>query len=262
MTLLKHELKLNVKLIIIWSACVGFTCFGCILLFGGLRESMEQMAEAYAQMGAFSTALGMDRLSVSTMEGFYATEIALVYALGGAMFAAMAGASMLSKEEEGRTSEFLNTLPLGREYIVFWKYLSVSVMILLFNLICTAWELAGFAAAKETPSGAGFLLFHGAQLLMHMEVGSICFFISSFCKRKQTGAALGLAVLLYVMDLVCRIVPDIEGLKYITPYYFSNATDIFTAGKIDGQTAIIGALLTLICFGLAAAVYRKRDLSA
>ena len=40
MILFKHEIKLNLKLIIIWSACVGFSCFGCILLFGGLKESM------------------------------------------------------------------------------------------------------------------------------------------------------------------------------------------------------------------------------
>ena len=51
MILFKHEIKLNLKLIIIWSACVGFSCFGCILLFGGLKESMGEMADAYAQMG-------------------------------------------------------------------------------------------------------------------------------------------------------------------------------------------------------------------
>ena len=118
MILFKHEIKLNLKLIIIWSAFVGFSCFGCILLFGGLKESMEEMANAYAQMGTFSSALGLDRMNVSTMEGFFATEVALIYAIGGAMFAAMAGVCMLSKEEEGHTSEFLNTLPFGRGYIV------------------------------------------------------------------------------------------------------------------------------------------------
>ena len=61
MILFKHEIKLNLKLIIIWSACVGFSCFGCILLFGGLKESMGEMADAYAQMGTFSSALGLLR---------------------------------------------------------------------------------------------------------------------------------------------------------------------------------------------------------
>ena len=59
MTLFIHELKLNGKALLIWSLCAGFTCFGCIWLFAGLRDSMEQMARAYGQMGAFSTALGL-----------------------------------------------------------------------------------------------------------------------------------------------------------------------------------------------------------
>lgn len=262
MTILKHELKINFKTLLIWMICVGFCCFGCILLFGGLKDTMEQMADAYAQMGAFSSALGLDRMSVSTMEGFYATEVALIYAIGGAMFAAMTGVCILSKEEEGHTSEFLYTLPLGRNYIVCWKYLSAAVQILLFHLGCICWVTAGFMGAGEFPSAKGLLCFHGAQLLMHLEIGSICFFLSAVYKRKQVGAALGFAILLYVMDLMCRIVPDIENLKYVTPYYFSNAADIFTNKNVNSTMAGISIFVTICAFALAIVVYKKRDLAA
>lgn len=267
MTLLQHEWKLNIKSLLIWSICVGFSCFGCICLFGGLEETMDQMADAYAQMGAFSTALGLDKISVSTMEGFYATEVALVYAIGGAMFGAMMGASMIAKEEEGHTSEFLNTLPLGRGYIVFWKYISMLTLIFLFNLICVLWEAAGFFSAGALfPLKDFFLgklvLFHEAQMLMHVEVGSVCFLISALCRKKQVGAALGLAMLLYGADLMCRIVPDIENLKYVTPYYFSNAADIFISGKIEGGMAGICMFVIVLAAAGAAAIYQKRDLAA
>lgn len=262
MTILKHELKINFKTLIIWMICVGFSCFGCILLFEGLKDTMDQMSDVYAQMGAFSAALGLDRMSVSTMEGFYATEVALIYAIGGAMFAAMAGVCILSKEEEGHTSEFLYTLPLGRAYIVCWKYFSVIAQILLFNLGCFCWIMAGFAAAGEIPPVRELLYFHGAQILMHLEIGSICFFLSALYKRRQVGAALGFAVLLYVMDLMCRIVPDIENLKYVTPYYFANATDIFSSGSVDGTMAGISVFVTVLTTVLAAVIYQKRDLAA
>lgn len=262
MTLLKHEIRQNWKSLLIWTACIGFACFGCILLFKSLKESMEQMDSAYAQMGAFSAALGLDRLSVSTMEGFYATEVALMFAIGGAMFAAMTGAAIVSKEEEGHTSEFLNTLPFGRDYIIGWKYAAVTALIFLFNFICIIWVLSGFAAAGEMPDRKEFMLYHGAQLLMQMEVGSVCFLVSSFCKKKQTGAALGFAVLLYMMDLMCRIVPDIEGLKYVTPYYFSNASNIFTEGSVNKQMLTVSVCVTAFSACLAAFVYRKRDLAA
>lgn len=261
MTVLKHELKMNLKMLFIWTACAGGSCLGCILLFNGLKESMEEMALAYAQMGTFSTALGLDKMNVGTMEGFYATEVAIIFAIGGAMFAAMAGVMALSKEEEGHTVEFLYTLPMKRFYILFWKYVSVVVQIILFNFGCFCLCAAGFMLAGESPSGKALLLFHGAQFLMHLETGSICFFISSCCKRKQIGAALGLAVLLYFADLMCRIVPDIEGLKYVTPYYFSNAADIFLSGSIDGTMLGISACVTVLSLVLAAVIYQKRDLS-
>ena len=147
MTLLKHEIKMNLKSILIWAISVGVLCAGCILLFESLEESMKEMTDAYSDMGAFSAALGMDKLSISTMEGFYGTEIALMFALGGAMFAAMTGAAMLSKEEEGHTCEFLATLPLGRGRIFFWKYAAVVLLVLLFNLMTVLLILAGFAGA-------------------------------------------------------------------------------------------------------------------
>lgn len=260
MTLLKHEWKLNLKSLLVWTACLGFACFGCLLLFDSLEDTMGQMADAYARMGSFSTALGLDRISVSTMEGFYATEVALMYGIGGAMFAAMTGAAAVSKEEEGHTSEFLYTLPFGRDYIIFWKYAAMVCLIFLFNCICLVWVLAGFLAAGEAVPWREFVLYHGAQLLMHLEVGSVCFLVSALSSKKQTGAALGFAVLLYMMDLMCRIVPDIEALKYVTPYYFSNATDIFTEGSVDGVMAGISLGVTAMSVCLAAVICHKRDI--
>ena len=260
MTLFKHELKMNGKSLLIWSNVIGFICFGCLLLFSGLEGTMSQMAEAYAQMGSFSTALGLDRLDIGTMEGFYATELGLVFAVGGAMFAAMTGAVMLSKEEEGHTSEFLHTLPFGRRHIFWWKFLAVAAFILLFQVICILWECAGFALAGEMPDVQKYFLFHGAQLLMQWELGCIGYLISSICRKKQLGAALGLAVVLYLADVLCRVIPDIEKLKYITPYYFSNAADIFTEGKINGAMAGIGAGIAAAAVLCAAVIYQRRDL--
>lgn len=266
MVLLKHELRENLKSLLLWSVCVGFTCFGCIWLFGSLEESMTQMAEAYGQMGAFSAALGLDRISISTIEGFYATEVALVYAIGGAMFGAMTGACMLAKEEEGHTSEFLNTLPLGRGYVVLWKFFSMVLLILLFNLLCSIWELAGFALAGEALQKKemvqNLMLFHGAQLLMHLEIGSVCFLLSAFSRKKQVGAALGFAILLYVLDLMCRMIPDLENMKYVTPYYFSNGTDIFTSGKVEAGLAVIGIVVMAAAVLAAFGIYGRKDLAA
>lgn len=262
MTLLIHELKRNLKSLLIWTLSVGILCGGCLLLFESLEESMAEMAAAYSSMGAFSAALGMDKMNIGTIEGFYATEIGLMFALGGAMFAAMTGASIVSKEEEGHTSEFLNTLPLGRGYIAGWKYGALVVLVLLFQVICLIFIGIGFAGAGEWPPLREFVLFHGTQILMQLEIGSICFLISAISKRRQIGGALGLAMLLYMLDLLCRVLPDLENLKYVTPYYFSNAAEIFSTGEIPMEMMLISVFVTVGSAAAAVIIYKKRDLSA
>lgn len=262
MTLWKHEIKMNAKALLIWVTCIGAICFGCLLMFESLEDNMADMADMYGQMGAFSTALGLDRLNIGTIEGFYATEIGLMFAIGGAMFAAMTGAAILSKEEEGHTSEFLNTLPFGRGHIVIAKYLAMTVLILLFQIIGILWMLLGFAGVGEMPEMREFMLYHAAQFVMQQEVGSICFLVSAFCKKRQIGMALGLAILLYLMDLLCRVLPDLEKLKYITPYYFSNASDIFLTGNIEKGMVGISIGVTIVSFIGAILIYKKRDLAA
>lgn len=262
MVLLRHELRRNLKTLLIWAFSVGILCCGCLLLFDSLEESMAGMAEVYAGMGAFSAALGMDKVNISTMEGFYASEIGLMFALGGAMFAAMTGASLVSKEEEGHTSEFLNTLPLGRGYIIGWKYAALAVLVLLFNCLCLAFAGIGFAGAGSWPPVREFALYHGTQLLMQLEIGSLCFLFSAASGRRQIGGALGFAILLYIADLLCRVLPDLEGLRYVTPYYFSNAADIFASGKADAGMVIISAAVTAAAAAAAAVIYKRRDLGA
>ena len=260
MTLLKHEIKMNLKALLIWTLCMGILCAGCILLFKSLEEGMRDMADAYSNMGAFSTALGMDKLNISTLEGFYATEIALMFAIGGAMFAAMTGAAMLSKEEEGHTSEFLYTLPMRRGAIILSKYAAVVLLVFLYNLMTVLLILAGFAGIGEMPDWKTFLLYHVAQLVMQLEIGSVCFFISAASKRRQLGACVGFAMVLYMADLMCRIIPDLENLKYVTPYYFSNGADIFASGQLERGMAVISLAVTFFSVIAAAAVYVRRDL--
>ena len=121
MTLFLQELKMNKRQLLAWTICIGVCCFGCILLFQGLEETMGEMQDVYAQMGAFAAAFGMNRMDAGTMEGFYATEISLIFAVGGAMFAAMLGICMLAKEEEGRTADGLPVVTDGKELSIWSK---------------------------------------------------------------------------------------------------------------------------------------------
>ena len=245
MTLYKHEMKVNAKSLSIWTLSVGAICFGCILLYGGLEESVQDIAASFSDMGAMSAALGMDKMSLATLRGYFATEIAMMHGLGGAMFAAILGSGLLSKEESGHTVDFLNVFPIKRDSIVFWKYLSLVSNILLLNLVCSVLYILGFSIMGEEVIVEELLLYGFATSLMQIEIGSVCFLFSAFVKK---------------VTISVGIVPALKKLKYITPFYYSNAADLFTDGKLNGVMAAIGMGVIFISYIAALSVYKRKDL--
>ncbi|MCI8770825.1 MAG: ABC transporter permease subunit [Lachnospiraceae bacterium] len=262
MTLFRHEMKMNLKSLLIWTICVGGLCFGCILLYTSLEDSLQDIADVYSNMGAMSTALGMDKMSLATLTGFYATEIGMMHGLGGAMFAAILGAGIVSKEEAGHTAEFLYVFPVKRTKILWQKYLAMASNILLFNIICAAFYVLGFLLMKEDMQGKEMLLYHFAQAFMHLEIGTVCFLISVFSKRSLIGAGLGVPVILFAADLMCRIIPAIEKVKYVTPFYYANAADIFTSGKVELEMICIGVFIVVAAFIMAWIKFIRKDITA
>lgn len=262
MTIFKLEYKLNLKTMLIWAVSMGMTCFLCLILYESLQESMRDMAESVASMGAVAVAMGMDRVNLGTLDGYYAIEIATILSLGGAMYAAMAGAGMIAKEEEGHTSEFISTLPQGRIRTIAAKYTALVVMIMTFQVICIIFILLGFAWMGAMPDITYFFIYHICCLLLQLEIGSICFLLSAIMRKKPVGAGLGIALLLYVVDLMCRIVPVVKDMKYLTPFYFSNASDIFSDQDLDFWMVFISVAITILTFILAQVIYKKRDIMA
>ena len=263
MTLYKHELKMNRVSFAVWLVGVLAMSAGCIFLFPLIDESMADMSDAFASMGGFSAAFGMDKLSITTLEGFFGTEIGTIFALGGGMYAALLGISALAKEESGHTAEFLHTLTLGRCGIVTGKLAAIVTYLVLFDVIAFGVFAASAAMIGETLSMKSLIGYIVAQFAAQLEIASVCFAFSACSKRSSLGLGLGVALVLYVLDIIARITDKAEFLKYITPFSFSNATDIFVnEGTIETVPLCIGICVTVISLAAAYTVYRRRDIAS
>ena len=146
MTLIKHEIKANLKTLLIWGLTVGGMNFLMMLIFPSVKEQMAGMVEMYANMGSFSQAFGMDKINFTTPLGFYGIEAGAVLSLGGSMFAAILGTGMLAKEEGAHTAEFLFTTPHTRTYHVALKAVALGLLVLLFNLLAIGFGYGSFLA--------------------------------------------------------------------------------------------------------------------
>lgn len=260
MTLVKHELRQGKTALMIWTASIGLLLVICIFLFPEMKDQMEDVSDVFASMGSFTAAFGMDRLNFGTLIGFYGVECGNVLGLGGAFFASFCAVGILSKEEKDRTAEFLLTHPVSRVRIVTEKLAAVFVQIIMMNLVIYVLSIGSIAAIGEEIPWKEINLMHLAYFLLQIELSGICFGISAFVRKGSVGTGLGIAAIMYFLNLVANITESAEFLKYITPFGYSEGADIVENGCLDGTMVEIGLLFGLIGIVAAYLKYCKKDI--
>lgn len=260
MTILKHELRQGKLSFLIWTGSIGFLLAVCVFLFPEMKGEMDEVSEMFASMGSFTAAFGMDRLNFGTLVGYYAIECGNILGLGGAFYAALCAVGILSKEEKDRTAEFLLTHPVSRVRIITEKLLAVLLQIAAMNLILYALSLGSMAAVGEEIPWKELNLLHLAYFLLQVELAGLCFGISAFLRKGSAGVGLGIAAMMYFLNLIANIAEAAEFLKYITPFGYCDGADIVTSGRLDGTMAAIGAVIGMGGIIAAYLKYARKDI--
>ena len=260
MTLVKHELRQGKASFWIWTASVGFLFATCIFLFPEMKGQMDSVSDMFASMGSFTEAFGMDRLNFGTLIGFYAVECGNVLGLGGAFYASLCAVGILSKEEKDKTAEFLLTHPVRRKRIVTEKLIAVLIQLTAMNIIIYALALGSMAAIGESIPLKEISLLHLAYYLLQLELAGICFGVSAFLRKGSAGAGLGIAAMMYFLNLIANIADSAEFLKYITPFGYCEGADIVSNGSLDSALVAVGTVLGIGGIIIAYLKYTKKDI--
>lgn len=260
MTLMLFELKRNRLSLAIWTAAIALLLLVCLAIFPDMKGQVNELNTAFSSMGSFTEAFGMDQLNFGELMGFYGLECGNILGIGGAFFAAYIGVNALAGEEKNRTAEYLLTHPVSRSRVVFEKLACVLCQILILNAVSMLTSLIAVRAIGESLQMKEFLLLHAAYLLLQAEIAAVCFAVSAALRRSGIGAGLGLAAVLYFLNLIANISEDAEWLKYITPFGYAEAADIITNAEIAPVPAAIGCLVTAAGIAAAFIIYDQKDI--
>ena len=213
---------------LMWSAVVGGLMAVCVGLYPSMAGAMDDMSALFAGLGDFSAALT---------------------AMG-----------LLAGEEGGHTAEFLLTHPVSRLRVAVEKLAALTVLIIGLNVICFACGAGGILAIGEEAEWGNLLHYHGAVLLMQLEIGAVCFGVSAFLRRGGLGLAMGLAALLYFAGLLINLDQGLDWLRFVTPYYYADAARIF-AGEVLAGPVLAGCALGVLGAGIGLWGYRRKDIA-
>ncbi|MBR4059950.1 MAG: ABC transporter permease subunit [Lachnospiraceae bacterium] len=260
MTIVKHELKQGKTSFLIWTSSIGFLLAICVFLFPEMKGEMDGISETFASMGSFTAAFGMDRLNFGTLIGFYAIECGNVLGLGGAFYAALCAVSILTKEEKDKTAEFLLTHPISRTKIITEKLIAVLIQITAMNLIIYALSVGSMTMIGEEIPWKEVNLLHFAYYLLQMELAGICFGISAFLRKGSIGVGLGIAIMMYFLNLIANIAEVAKYLKYITPFGYCDGADIVSNGCLNSTMVAIGMTMGIVGISVAYLHYTRKDI--
>lgn len=260
MTLLKHELTLGWKTLTIWTASVGFFIVLCVFMYPEMGKEMESVNEMFSSMGAFTSAFGMDRLNFGSLIGFYAVECGNILGIGGAFFAALIAINALAKEEREHTAEYLLTHPVSRHWIISQKLLAVMIQIVAMNVIVFGLSAFSILVIGETVSWKELCLLHLAYFLVQAELAGICFGISAFLRRSGLGIGLGIAAIMYFINITANISKNAEFLKYLTPFGYAEGADILANGNLNLKMLLAGMLFAIVGISIAYWKYTRKDI--
>ena len=260
MTVFFHELKRGKVSLLIWSCAIAFMLGICVLIYPEMKTQMSDISEMFADMGSFSDAFGMDKINFGTFIGYFGVECGNVLGLGGALFASILGISALAKEEKEHTAEFLLTHPVSREKVLAEKLLAVFSQIIILNLVSAFVTVLSVLAVGESVDAKVMLLLFLAYFMMQIEISAVTFGISAFLKGNGLGIGLGIAVLMYFLNIMANLTENAKFLKYITPFGYTEGADIISNSAIEVKYLAAGLVFTVTGLVAAFLKYRKKDI--
>lgn len=262
MNIFLRELKANLRSLLIWGVIVILFVTVGVSKFSAYYENPEMLAILDSMPPAMLAAFNFGAFNLTTLSGFFGlmfTYFALLLSIAAAMW----GSDIISKEERDKTVEFSLTLPVTRSRLVTAKALAALVNCLGLLLITWAASLASAAQYGPDSEFFGFLgLCMLALFVMQLIFLAIGIFLGCAMKRYKRASSVAVSLLLgtYFLSVIAGLHPDLEFLKYFSPFKYFDAGLLLRESRLD--LTFVGLSLAIILVSIVGAylTYAKRDL--
>ena len=262
--MLKREFKVNFKSFIIWLSILVIMFLVVFLVYPYIitddtMKSMDELMKVFPP--ELLKAFNMDMSSIDTAYGWLKTEGFMFVLLIVGFYSSILGGSILLKEENDKTIEYLGSLPIKRRTILNNKIivsiiyiLSITILLGVFNYI--ALLISGDFNHKQ------FILLSLTPILIGLPLFSINLFISTFMhKTKKTiGISLGMVFIFYLLSVLSELSSNVEFIKYFSIYTLADTRNVISSVSINYVSIIISLLITIVFIVLSHIRYNKKEL--
>lgn len=240
-----------------WGLPLGAWSAFIVAIYPSIQDALAKAVGNYP--AALKQAFGIGELA-SVEQYLHAEMLSLIVPLAVGYLAVRSLASGLSGASESGRLDVLLSAPVSRRRLVTADLLATALEVAAVLLITVALtELGSLLAGAGLSLGlavAGYASVWPLALL----TAAIGLVITGFSLRTSvvTGAAAGLLVAMYIMDLVGRLDPSLDWIRYgsVFRYYGSAVEDGIAPLSFIGVTAA-----AVVVAAVGSVLFERRDLA-
>ncbi len=262
--MLLRELRINLKSFVIWMLILLGLFLMVFLIYPSLVDeknisSMNDMMKMFPE--DVLVAFNMDISGIDSAFGWLKTEGFVFVLLITGVYSSILGSNILLKEENDKTIEYLNSLPILRRTIVIKKIICGMFYITLMILILSAFNYVGLVLSGEFDRKV-YLLLSITPLFSSWVLFSVCLFLSTFTHKtkKVFGLSLGIVFISYFLQMVSNMGSSAEKLKYLSVFTLADIRNVITDARIQPIMVAITFVLCGMFLGTAIFHYERKEL--
>ena len=254
--LAETQLRERRRSLLSWGLPIGLWSAFIVAIFPSVEGALSKAVSSYPE--ALKKAFGIGELS-NVEQYLHAEMLSLIVPLAVGYLSIRAVASGLTGAAESGRLDVLLSAPLSRYTLVAAIFGATAIEVAGVIAVAVVLTMLGSVVAGAGlglgPALAGYASVWPVALL----AGATAIVLTGWSLRTSvvTGAATGILVAMYVIDLAGRLDPDLGGLRYLSVFhYYGNAVETgIDAAAFLGVTAVAVAVAAT-----GALLFDRRDL--
>lgn len=262
--MLKREIKINFKNFLIWTLILICLFLVVYLIYPSIMNSsnlelLNEMLEMFPK--EILTAFNMDITTIDSAFGWLKTEGFVFLLLIIGTYSGILGSNILLKEENDKTIEYLNSLPIKRSDIVLSKILCGLFYIFLMVFSVGIFNYIGLSLSGTFDKKL-YLLLSITPSLSSIVIFALCLFVSTFThKTKKTlGISLGFVFISYFLQIISEMSEKTEFLKFFSVFTLADIRNVIVNVAINPTMILVSVTLSLGLIILTLVHYNKKEL--
>lgn len=264
MNVFKRELRAYWKSTMIWAISLSVGVIFFLSMFSAFSSDVDAMVNVLKHFPpAIRNAFRLSQGNLFTIYGFLAYLLTFM-TLAGAIQAMNLGVGIVSKEESGKTADFLLSKPITRTKVMTGKLLAAVTLVLLTNAVFVSVSLiTGEAVSKTNINESKYVLIALTMLLIQLFFLAFGILLSVIIPKIKSviGVSLPTVFAVFFIGMLGSIL-DNENIKYLSPFKYYDTNYIINHTAYDPKYLMIEAAFIVAAIIAGYVLYVKKDIKA